>query len=119
MKKTFIFLLLILPTFNSLSSSPLTLTDQAEDYYLDFDKVDILEDKNNEWDIDLVSSPTMADRFQTGKSRFVVNENPSSTYWVRFTVHDNSKTPSNWLVESFMFNIKSLDFYIPTGDGNY
>jgi len=119
MKKTFLLLLLLLPTFNSLASAPLILADQAEDYYLDFDKVDILEDKNNEWDIDFVSSPMMAERFQTGKSRFVVNENPSSTYWVRFTVHDNSKTPSNWLVESFMFNIKSLDFYIPTGNGNY
>jgi two-component system, sensor histidine kinase LadS len=119
LKKIFFFLVLLSATFNSKAAVPLILTDQNEDYYLDFDKVDILEDKTGTWDINYVTTPMMADRFQTGKSRFVVNENPSSTYWVRFTIHDNSKTALNWLVESFNSNIEKMNFYIPTGDGNY
>jgi two-component system, sensor histidine kinase LadS len=102
-----------------VASVPVILKDQTEDYYLDFDKVDILEDKNSEWDIDFVTSPTMVDRFQTGKTRFIVNENTNSTYWIRFTLNDNSQTNVNWLVESFSFNIKILDFYLPTRSGQY
>jgi two-component system, sensor histidine kinase LadS len=118
-KKIFILLLLLLHAFGSQASVPLILKDQKEDYYLDFDKVDILEDKSGAWDIAYVSSPMMTDRFQPGKSRFVVNDNTSSTYWIRFTIHDNSDASFNWLLESFNFNIKTLDFYIPTRYGKY
>jgi signal transduction histidine kinase len=119
LKKIFLSMLLLLSAFSSQASAPLVLTDDKEDYYLDFDKVDILEDKSGTWDIKYITSPTMADRFQTSKTRFVVNENSSSTYWIRFTILDNSDAATNWLVESFIFNIKSLDLYIPTGNGNY
>ena len=119
MRQIFLCLFLLLPAFNSLASVPVILTDPKEDYFLDFDKVDVLEDKTGTWDINDVTSPMMADRFQTGKSKFISNEDPASTYWIRFTIHDNSSTTSNWLMESFMFNIKLLDLYVPASNGKY
>jgi signal transduction histidine kinase len=108
-----------LPASGCIASVPVILKNEAEDYFLDFDKVDVLEDRNSEWDIDFISSPAMAGRFKAGKAKFIINENSSSAYWIRFTLNDNSPANVNWLLESFSFNVKILDLYVPTRDGEY
>ncbi|MFL5729031.1 MAG: 7TM diverse intracellular signaling domain-containing protein [Cytophagaceae bacterium] len=119
MKKIFLILLVLMPAFTTMASVPVILTDQQEDYFIDFDKVDILEDKTGKLRIGQVSSTEFTDRFVSSKEKFPVNANPSSVYWLRFTINDNSPENVSWLIESYNFRIKVLDLYTSLGNGKY
>jgi signal transduction histidine kinase len=116
--KRIFFLALFFLSYEFVQASvPVVLNDNRQDYFLDFDKVDVLEDKNKEWTIEQVASPAFADRFQTNKVKFVVNKNPSSAYWIRFTLHNYSDHKTNWLIECYNSRIDELTLFTRDGTG--
>jgi two-component system, sensor histidine kinase LadS len=116
LKKLFFLALLFFINELSKASVPVVLNDSRQDYFLDFDKVDILEDKNREWTIDQIASSAFSGKFQTNKLKFAINENPNSVYWIRFTLHNNSDSKTNWLIECYNSKIGELTLY--ARDGN-
>jgi signal transduction histidine kinase len=116
LKNIFLVILLFFISGLAQASVPVVLNNSHHDYFLDFDNVDILEDKTGELTIEQIASSSYSEKFRTNQSKFPVNEHPNSVYWLRFTLHNNSDSKTNWLIEGFNSKIEELTLY--TRDGN-
>jgi two-component system, sensor histidine kinase LadS len=115
LKKLLFLSLLFFINELSIASVPVVLNDSRIDYLLDFQKVDILEDKNREWTIEQVASSAFSEKFRTNTREYAVNEHPGSVYWIRFTLHNNSDSKTNWLIECYNSNISEITLYARDG----
>ena len=84
------------------------LTDDTLNYSIRSASMEVFEDTNN--------SCTSIENLQTKKfkaedSYFFSSPNPSSTYWGRFSVTDNSSINNHWFFISYNYSIDSLDIF--------
>lgn len=91
------------------------LTDEQEQYPLGL-HFELLEDKNQEWTIDDVTSPEIASQFAPNQEAAPGFGFTDSAYWVRFRVSNEAGADVDWvlLYESTAFNI---DAYFPASTG--
>jgi len=82
-------------------------------------KIDILEDPQNALTIKEISSALWADKFQKPLSDIPSNDHNSSSYWMRFTVKNNTRENKKWILEFLDFRIDELEIYEPDGKGGF
>lgn len=82
------------------------LTDQQEQYSLGL-HLELLEDPNEEWTIDDVTSPDVASRFVPSSEAVPSFGFTDSAYWVRFQVRNDAGGDTDWILlyESLAFHI--------------
>lgn len=97
----------------------LTLTDPAKDHYLRKNNYEILEDFAGELKIEDFLSGHSVYPFQKVNALYPINENPHSSYWIRFKINNNLAEAGQWIIESFNFRINELEIYMPLNSGKY
>ncbi|MCR8636711.1 sensor histidine kinase [Paenibacillus radicis (ex Xue et al. 2023)] len=92
------------------AATGLTLSDNVQDYSINL-QMDVLEDKERQWTIEDVQSPVIQQQFKPaeGKSSFGYT---SSSYWVRFTVHNDSHN-EQWELRVMNSVLDSIAIYPP------
>ncbi len=87
--------------------------------------LEILEDKNNEWTINVVSSAAVSKKFEPLTTRTLNLGLTSSAIWIRFTVAvrkppNSAYIPNQkWYLDFKRFYLEHCDFYIPISDDEY
>lgn len=113
-----VFRFLILLTCLILSGGEIyagiDLTNQAEDLIIQGKEAEWLEDFSGKKTFEEIASKGAFHKSESGVLR---NFNPSSVYWIRFHVKNNSSRDKKWVLESLTPNIKLLDVWIPDEKG--
>jgi signal transduction histidine kinase len=112
----FIFFIFIQSAF---ADEPIVIKDNGDDYLLVKRRVEVLEDRNQEYSIEQVSSIPFRDKFFVNRHYQITNKNINSAYWVRFKVIDSSSLDRRWIIELFDFRIDNFDLYIPSENGGF
>ncbi|MDP3334015.1 MAG: 7TM-DISM domain-containing protein, partial [Methylococcaceae bacterium] len=87
------FLLWGLFPVSSYAGSWLSLTDEQQSYYLNFD---VLEDKTGELTITDVIKDDVTQRFSPVKTTLATYGYTHSAYWVRFKITNEAKKIDKW-----------------------
>lgn len=93
----------------------LVLTDDQKEYPIGL-HMEILEDKNKQWTIEDVTTPSIAAQFVPSSEEALGFGFTDSAYWVRFRVRNEASSDTNWLLsyDSVSFFI---DYYYPADSG--
>jgi hypothetical protein len=116
--KWVLLFILIIEGKNSLCQIPFILKDSIEQMGMKEGLIQFLADHQNKWTIDQVSSLSFTRDFQTPDNDHLMNSNKQATYWLRFTLI-NQSNHSRWLMEMFDHNINSLSLFYPTSTNTY
>jgi signal transduction histidine kinase len=85
-----------------------TLTDDTLNYPIRSASIEIFEDTNN----GCTSIESLETKeFKPNDTYFFSSPNPSSTYWGKFLLTDNSSINSHWFFISYNYSIDSLDIF--------
>lgn len=105
---------------NSLSlpyfqEGEIVLVDSQRQYPIGL-HMEILEDKENEWTIEDVTSPEISAKFVPSMEESPGFGFTDSTYWIRFRVRNEASSDTDWLLlyESVAFFV---DYYLPAASG--
>jgi hypothetical protein len=111
MTKILIFFLLwgLFPV-SSYAGSSLSLTDEQQSYYLNFD---VLEDKTGELTISDVIKDDITQRFLPVKTPLATYGYTHSAYWVRFKISNEAKKIDKWYLYLPYPNMQHIDFCTP------
>lgn len=104
--------------FLTFGQSYTRLSGERDEYFLSNKNFEILEDKNNSFTVEDVSGK-LSSSFVKNGSDFLTNKNPKSSYWIRFTLENDTDGPDNWLIEEFNYKINDLTLYMPDSKGVY
>ncbi len=102
--------ILVVALPNGLSADPTVLHDNLQDQKIGLN-VSILEDKNQEYTIQDVVKPELADRFVPSQEECINRGFTDSAYWVRFTVINPGSEKCDWLLEVTYPMIDSIAFF--------
>lgn len=97
------------------AQAPVVLTDEEERYPLGL-HLALLEDESGTLTIEDVTSPEYADLFVASERETPNFGFTNATYWVRFSVRNESQAIVRWLLE-FANNPFYIDFYRPAVEG--
>lgn len=98
---------------------PVVISDDREQFYVYGHHMDIFEDVSGSLTIHEVSKAEFSGLFEQNFTDVPVNSNPSSSYWVRFSLKNNSSGHKNWLIELMDFRIDGYELYVPLADGTF
>jgi hypothetical protein len=115
--KILCILLVCIPTQQVFGGQSLVLTSYTKDFPLEPVHLDLLEDKNQAWSIEQVSSADFAGKYVSHSARQSIHWN--SCYWVRFRVVNHSDEVQSWLLESYDFTIDEMTLFSPSGNGKF
>ncbi|MDO9214961.1 MAG: 7TM diverse intracellular signaling domain-containing protein [Methylococcales bacterium] len=111
------FLLWGLFPVSSYAGSWLSLTDEQQSYYLNFD---VLEDKTGELTITDVIKDDVTQRFSPVKTTLATYGYTHSAYWVRFKITNEAKKIDKWYLYLPYPNMQHIDFCTPdTGNKTF
>jgi len=99
-----------------MAKTPLLLESNEGEYLLD-PYLEILEDKENEWGIEDVTSQKLSSRFLS-----VVGSNlgfKDSAYWLRFTIISKVSTSTDWMLEVQFPFLDNIELYTPNPRGGF
>jgi hypothetical protein len=116
--KVLLAIVLVLKISLSFSTDVLKLNDSNEEYFLT-PYIEILEDKNKEFNIEQVASPEFDSLFHTPDRSVPINNNLKSAYWIKFVLHDTSSQHTNWILESYDFKMDKISFYYQNDKGEF
>jgi signal transduction histidine kinase len=105
-------------SLESFGSKPVVIVDSLTQYTLVEKYLDVLEDKTAGLTIKDILSES-ASKFYENPNFYVRNDHPSSAYWVRFKIQDQSSKPRRLLIELYDFRIDHFEIYIPDGKGGF
>ena len=105
-------LLLLLSTLplNTYAQQIIQLTDQQQVYQLG-PSLEILEDSTNTLGIEQVSSADFRQQFTASTTLVPSFGYSKSSFWVKFTVHNNSSNTRDWILGQFNANTHYIDLY--------
>ncbi|HOO73410.1 MAG TPA: 7TM diverse intracellular signaling domain-containing protein [Spirochaetota bacterium] len=101
------------------AAPPLIINEHTEKYSLDR-HIDILEDKEQKWDIrDIASDVNVSRMFVPNKEHNLNLGYSDSVYWIRFQVDFGNAPDRQWLLEAYYPLLDRVELYIPDGRGSY
>jgi len=101
-------LFIVVSGIHGYAQKPLNLADYPLYYSLRSDLFQVFEDTNNSCaSVESVQTKT----FKSEDTYFLSNTNPSSTYWGKFLLTDNSSFNNHWFFTSYNYSIDSLDIF--------
>lgn len=113
-------LLFLLGIFKkSLASEVVIITDSTERITIMGSKLDILEDPQNRLTIKEISSLSYANKFQKPLADIPSNDHKNSSYWIRFSVKNNTAGNKKWVLEFLDFRIDELEIYESDGKDSF
>lgn len=104
------FLLWGLFPVSSYAGSSLSLTDEQQSYYLNFD---VLEDKTGALTIADMIKDDVAQNFSPIKTTLATYGYTHSAYWVRFKITNEAKKTDKWYLYLPFPNMQHIDFCTP------
>ena len=108
---------LLLPSFETHAQNTVFLNDQQQEYSLGH-ALEIFEDTEHQFGIEQLSSINYQHLFQPSTSSVPSYGYSSSSFWVKFTVHNKSSNTRDWILGQFNANTHYIDLYSaePAGD---
>jgi uncharacterized coiled-coil protein SlyX len=94
------------------------LDDSKEDFTLLGNDIEIFEDAEKKYTIDQVSAPSFS-QFSVNKEKYAFNRNPSSAYWIRFSLKNHSRFDKSYILETYSPHTNLIQFYVPKPEGGY
>lgn len=113
----FLFNILFFISSHLLAQRVAILDDDMKEFVFTNNYLEILEDKNQEWTIEDVSSAAFKDKFVLNQSSYPYNENIKSAYWIKFKVKNNAKSDKAFLLESYAPHTNNWQVFIPHEKG--
>ena len=105
----------ILFTSCDLKAQEIILLDEkiSDDYLIEGQSTEILEDKSNTFTIKDVNSPQHLNGFIPYKNseRFAFIVNPESAYWIKFRIKANSPLSKHYILENSDSHIDDFELY--------
>jgi hypothetical protein len=98
---------------STYADEPLVLTDVQGEYPLGL-YIDILEDPQQQWTIDDVSSTEIAKRFTDSLDVTPNFGYTPSAYWLRLRIQNGAPNISKWWLEMGFQNMRILELYTPS-----
>ncbi len=117
LKKAFVLFFLVFIT-SGYASIPLVLDDNLEEKCLCREYVDFFEDTSTKMGITEILQLN-SNKFVTSTAQDLMNDNISSSYWLKFTIKNNCTYNRPFNVEMFDFDINQVSLYIPVHGGGY
>jgi signal transduction histidine kinase len=93
----------------------LILTDETNEYPVGL-HMEILEDKDKQWTIEDVTTPSIAAQFLPSPEEAPGFGFTESAYWIRFRVRNEASSDIEWLV-SYEAVAFFIDYYVPSASG--
>lgn len=109
---------LFLEVSNADAQKIIRLTDEKEDYVVNGDAFDVLEDNTKQYTIADISSPQF-DGFTKQRSNHTFNKNQASAYWLKFHVTNRTTTYRKFLLETYAPHTNQIEVYLPNKKGEY
>lgn len=110
--------LLFLAVLNTHAQNIISLVDGKEDYIVNADVFEVIEDKNKRLTINEISSP-LFENFHKQRSDHSFNKNHESAYWLKFSVKNNTTTYKKFLLETYAPHTNQIEVYLPNKNGEY
>jgi hypothetical protein len=106
---------LLIPAVDAQDQGDIVLADSQSQYPVGL-YMEILEDKDEQWTIEDVTSPDIAAQFVHSSEEVPGFGFADSAYWVRFEVRNEARSDTDWLLlyDSASFYI---DYYLPAANG--
>lgn len=102
------------------ANKPIVLTDSLEELCVAREFVEYLEDTSREMVLqDVLKLADTSRGFIPSTAQDLINDNTGSAYWLKFRIHNASKTYKPFRIELFDFDIGEISFYYPDTNGVY
>jgi hypothetical protein len=119
-KKLTVLLLLLLFSFSGKPSDVIELKNEEEKLILG-SYVDVLEDSLDQFTIQQIASPDFSVLFKTNRKKYpyTLNENLSSTYWLRYKIKNSDTAISTCIAQFNNPTISSVEIFYQDIAGNF
>lgn len=117
-KKSIVFLFW-LASITMLAQPAVPIKDDVRQHIFSFTEIEYFEDEAGKLTIDDVLRPSIQVKFQPSKKFNPDNVNRESVYWHRIKIRHNAASSRRWVIEFFDQTIDQIDFFIPTGNGEF
>ena len=104
---------------SSLPAAPSLIIDENREKYSLERHIDILEDKEQKWDIrDITSDVNISRMFSPNRQHNLNLGYSDSVYWIRFQIDYRNAPDRQWLLEAYYPLLDRVELYIPDGRGS-
>jgi two-component system, sensor histidine kinase LadS len=121
-RKFLVFALLLTTIFSYHSyAAPTVMLNGEQTFYPSNLNIDLLEDKERQWDINQIASLEFSDRFVPNENASINLGYPLTPYWVRVRVKNGTNPDLRWFLEvsGFVTLLDSVILYLPKKEGGY
>ena len=112
------FIIILFTAWSASSSSVLVLTDGNETYPAG-EAIQIYIDRNDEADINDMSSPAFTDKFEKSAFRRPNIGFTKSACWIKLTLQNKASKIDKWCLEVGIPWLHDIEMYLPDGSGSF
>jgi hypothetical protein len=113
--KYFLCCIFFLPSALCTAANIVIVEDNPTTYYLWDNNIDYFEDITGKLTITDISSDKFKDSFKIPEQDRPKATSHNTSYWIRFTIKNQTTENTNWVLEFYDFRIDSLNIFIPDG----
>lgn len=96
---------------SSLACDPIVLKKESSEIWVVNEYLEVFEDKHTTLGLHQVAHEAWKDSFTVWSESRVTNNHPNSTYWLRFSISNESDETKKWLLEMFDHHINLVSLY--------